>query len=111
MRYRTRCCNEIIESSHRHDLKTCPCGATTVDGGDAYSRVLWDPEVSGPPDRMENDDDLVVTARELSAECHEDGLLTLRDFLGTIADEHESTLLRVAWLEIAYEKARRILHK
>ncbi len=52
-RYRTRCCDEILVSSHRHDFRTCSCGATSVDGGDVYSRVLWDPAVSGPPDPEE----------------------------------------------------------
>ena len=26
-------CGDIIESTHRHDLKICKCGAVAVDGG------------------------------------------------------------------------------
>lgn len=40
MKYRTLCCETVIESRHRHDFKTCPCGKTSVDGGDDYSRSL-----------------------------------------------------------------------
>lgn len=33
-------CNDIIESRHRHDFEMCSCGATFVDGGKDYQRVL-----------------------------------------------------------------------
>ena len=29
-------CNAEIESKHRHDFVTCPCGNVSVDGGRAY---------------------------------------------------------------------------
>ncbi len=29
-------CGEIIESTHRHDYKTCKCGRVSVDGGHSY---------------------------------------------------------------------------
>ena len=31
-------CGDIIESEHRHDYKTCSCGACAVDGGCDYLR-------------------------------------------------------------------------
>ncbi len=31
-------CGDIIESEHRHDYKTCSCGACAVDGGHDYLR-------------------------------------------------------------------------
>ena len=31
-------CNEIIESSHRHDWVQCSCKGTFVDGGKDYLR-------------------------------------------------------------------------
>jgi DNA-directed RNA polymerase subunit RPC12/RpoP len=31
-------CKTIIESTHRHDFKQCPCGAIFVDGGLDYIR-------------------------------------------------------------------------
>lgn len=31
-------CKETIVSSHRHDFKTCKCGAVSVDGGLEYTR-------------------------------------------------------------------------
>lgn len=39
-RNRARCrrCNDIIESTHRHDYVTCRCGAIFVDGGTSYLR-------------------------------------------------------------------------
>jgi hypothetical protein len=40
-------CDEIIVSLYRHDFFTCSCGATSVDGGDDYQRVVhkskWEP--------------------------------------------------------------------
>lgn len=39
---RIRCehCDDIIRSMHRHDYKVCSCGATAVDGGTAYTRLI-----------------------------------------------------------------------
>ena len=31
-------CEDIIESTHRHDFKFCKCGAVAVDGGHDYLR-------------------------------------------------------------------------
>lgn len=33
-----RKCGDIIESEHRHDFKSCSCGACSVDGGHDYLR-------------------------------------------------------------------------
>lgn len=38
-KYRTQCCNEVIESKHVYDFKECSCGNSFVDGGDEYSRL------------------------------------------------------------------------
>lgn len=35
---RCKKCNEVIESTHRHDFKFCKCGAVAVDGGRDYLR-------------------------------------------------------------------------
>ena len=37
-RAQCRLCNDIIESTHRHDFVTCGCGEISVDGGLAYLR-------------------------------------------------------------------------
>lgn len=29
-------CQDIVESTHRHDFRWCKCGAIAVDGGTAY---------------------------------------------------------------------------
>ena len=34
-------CGEVIESRHRHDFKTCSCGALSVDGGKDYIRRVY----------------------------------------------------------------------
>ena len=39
-----RKCNDIIWSAHRHDFKTCKCGAISVDGGMDYIRRVGNPE-------------------------------------------------------------------
>lgn len=31
-------CSSVIESHHRHDFKSCECGAAFVDGGKSYLR-------------------------------------------------------------------------
>lgn len=37
-------CGDIVFSAHRHDFKSCSCGATSVDGGMAYVRRVGKPE-------------------------------------------------------------------
>ena len=41
---RARCknCGDIIESYYRNDIKSCHCGAFTVDGGHDYIRRGFD---------------------------------------------------------------------
>lgn len=33
-----RKCNDVIESTHRHDFVRCRCGAIFTDGGKSYIR-------------------------------------------------------------------------
>ena len=40
---RCRRCRTVIESRHRHDFVSCPCGAIFVDGGTDYLRAGGDP--------------------------------------------------------------------
>jgi tRNA(Ile2) C34 agmatinyltransferase TiaS len=35
-------CGDEIESAHRHDFKSCKCGAISVDGGKDYIRRVWE---------------------------------------------------------------------
>ncbi len=35
-------CDTVIESTHRHDFKFCPCGNIAVDGGREYLRRVGD---------------------------------------------------------------------
>lgn len=43
VRNSARClkCSTEIESTHRHDFVTCPCGALSVDGGLDYARRVF----------------------------------------------------------------------
>lgn len=34
-------CQTIIESTHRHDFKYCPCEGVAVDGGQDYNRRVF----------------------------------------------------------------------
>ena len=34
-------CGDEIESTHRHDFRTCSCGNIFVDGGKDYVRRGW----------------------------------------------------------------------
>lgn len=40
VRNRAKClsCGEVIESTYRHDHRTCSCGNLSVDGGTDYIR-------------------------------------------------------------------------
>ena len=31
-------CGDVIESTYRHDFKTCSCGRVSVDGGHDYAK-------------------------------------------------------------------------
>ena len=44
---RCKKCGDIIQSTHRHDMVWCKCGAVAIDGGDDYCKV------SGNLDDME----------------------------------------------------------
>ena len=33
-------CNSISVSWHRHDYRSCPCGATSIDGGQDYQKIV-----------------------------------------------------------------------
>jgi len=33
-------CGDQIQSWHRHDFVTCGCGATSIDGGSSYTRIV-----------------------------------------------------------------------
>ncbi|MDO4295846.1 MAG: hypothetical protein Q4D90_06775 [bacterium] len=35
---RCKKCNDVIESTHHYDFKSCKCGAVSVDGGKDYLR-------------------------------------------------------------------------
>lgn len=41
---RCNACGDTIESTHRHDCRSCKCGAIFVDGGLAYMRRGWSGE-------------------------------------------------------------------
>ena len=34
-------CGDEIESTHRHDFRTCSCGSISVDGGLSYAKRTW----------------------------------------------------------------------
>lgn len=45
IRNSARClsCGDEIESTHRHHMQSCSCGAVAVDGGKAYLRRVFEP--------------------------------------------------------------------
>lgn len=63
-------CGGVIESRHRHDFKTCPCGAAFVDGGKDYLRWGFKRQdriedlsvVEHDPPAIENENDAWTTA-------------------------------------------------
>jgi len=40
-----KACGDIIESTFRHDFRSCLCGKVCVDGGHAYLRRVGDLEL------------------------------------------------------------------
>jgi hypothetical protein len=41
---RAKClvCGDVVESTHRHDYRSCSCGKVAVDGGHEYLRRVGD---------------------------------------------------------------------
>jgi len=39
-----RKCLDVIQSRSVHDMVWCKCGAIAIDGGDAYTRCMGNPE-------------------------------------------------------------------
>jgi len=39
---RCRKCKTVIQSTYRHDYRTCKCGAISIDGGGDYTRCCGD---------------------------------------------------------------------
>ena len=37
-------CLDVICSEHRHDFKSCNCGAIAIDGGSDYTKCVGRPE-------------------------------------------------------------------
>lgn len=38
-------CKTVIWSKARHDFRKCDCGKCFIDGGRAYTRMGWEPDV------------------------------------------------------------------
>lgn len=51
---RCRQCGDEIESTHRHEMVSCSCGAVCVDGGLAYLRRVWNGSLGQPEDVFED---------------------------------------------------------
>jgi hypothetical protein len=41
-RWHVKCCDDIIQSTDRHDMVWCKCGKSAIDGGNEYTRVTGD---------------------------------------------------------------------
>lgn len=56
MHNRAKCgtCNEVIESTNRHDFVTCKCKSVSVDGGTWYLRRSFSGSQEGYDDMSEN---------------------------------------------------------
>lgn len=39
-------CKAVVRSLHRHDFRTCRCGAVSVDGGPDYQRILYNTDAA-----------------------------------------------------------------
>lgn len=61
LRNSARClhCGDEVESTHRHDFRTCGCGELSVDGGHDYIRRIG--SLGHPPD-CSNDDAVQLAA-------------------------------------------------
>ena len=66
---RARCkkCGDIIESHYRNDIKSCRCGAITIDGRHDYIRPAFD--------KRENLENLTILLYDMSdSDDREDAL-------------------------------------
>ena len=50
-------CGDVIESTYRHDFKSCKCGAVAVDGGKDYLIRLGYEEDYEELSKIEKDND------------------------------------------------------
>lgn len=59
IRNSARClgCGDELESTHRHDFRTCSCGALSVDGGKAYIRRVYTAHVGYEDTSIEEGED------------------------------------------------------
>ena len=37
-------CKSVIESKYTHDFRRCKCGKIAIDGGDDYTRIIFQEE-------------------------------------------------------------------
>jgi hypothetical protein len=62
---RCKKCGTYLESTHRHDYRTCPCGVM-VDGGKDYVRRGW--PCPAPPEARQTPDDWIEELSEYEGE-------------------------------------------
>lgn len=60
IRNSARChgCDTEIESTHRHDFVSCPCGSLAVDGGHAYLRRVFSETVPHTDTSITTDEEI-----------------------------------------------------
>lgn len=78
-------CGDLIESEHRHDYKTCSCGAVAVDGGHEYQRVV------GEPYNIENM--AVWTSNPFWVSNDRETGKKIKIFLNDLTDEHLTNII------------------
>jgi hypothetical protein len=61
-------CGDEVESTHRHELVSCSCGAFFVDGGLAYLRRGWNGSLGEPGEVFE--DTSLTTEWEVDYDDH-----------------------------------------
>ena len=85
-------CGDIIWSGHRHDFKSCSCGAISVDGGRDYIRRCGSPDDIIERSMSMDSYHLALTV-DAAKQMRETGRNDLGIVLGVIRSLRDSNLL------------------
>lgn len=64
-------CKDVVFSRTRHDMRSCSCGSVSIDGGDAYCRIAFDPLKISVDDVKTFDINIEQTKKDLYKDWNE----------------------------------------
>lgn len=89
-------CDDIVYSLHRHDYRSCRCGAVGLDGGRDYSRVIL---TEGADFKSAN----VIAEGDLT---RNEAIIAIRAYRGFVEDGDRSRILYLQHLGLVDDDER-----